>query len=58
MELENKMYESKGKSLVLPGKYSMMRKVVEDWCVNTYFQGLLVFKENHYHGTTIFLFES
>lgn len=55
--VENKMYEGGGKSLVLSGKYRMMRTVMEDWCVNMYFPGIFIFKENFYHIIKILLLE-
>lgn len=47
--MEDKIYEGGGKSLVLSGKYRMMRTVMEGWCVNTYFPAIFIFKENFYH---------
>ena len=55
--VEKKMYEGGGKSLVLSGKYRMMRTVMENWCVRMYFPGTFIFKENFYHIIEIFLFE-
>ena len=55
--VENKMYEGGGKSLVLSGKYRTMRTVMEDWCVNMYFPGIFIFKENFYHIIKILLLE-
>lgn len=51
LEVENKIHEVGGTSLVWPDKYGIMRTVIKDWCVKFVFPRHTCIKENFYHIT-------